>query len=123
MNIKQKIDNSKENTWLSDNLTHEERLTAKYIAQIAASIQRQRKAKGYTQKELAKKLGVSQAMVSRWENGEENFTVATLARISSSLGLELIDPLGKSATYPSMVACTESQYNSEISLLKHKNTL
>jgi len=114
MSIKLKIENSKENAWLSDHLTHDERLTARYIAQIAVSIQRQRKANGYTQKDLAKKLGVSQAMVSRWENGEENFTVATLARISTSLGLELINPLGTSAMYPSMVASTECQYNTEI---------
>ena len=44
------------------------------FADIAVSIQTKRKAIGLTQKELADKLGVSQAMVSRWGNGEENFT-------------------------------------------------
>ena len=93
MSIKSKMDNSKECTWLSDYLTQEERTAAKYIAQIATTIQKQRKAKGYTQQELAKKLGVSQAMVSRWENGDENFTVATLVKISDALELELYNPL------------------------------
>ena len=95
MSIKEKMDNSKDNAWLSDNLTIEESITAKYIAQIAATIQRQRKAEGYTQQELANLLGVSQVMVSRWENGEENFTIATIARISRVLGMALYNPLEK----------------------------
>jgi len=97
MSIKDKMDKGEESTWLYDHLTQEERNTAKYIAQIAAIIQRQRKAKGYTQQELASKLGVSQVMVSRWENGEENFTIATLAKISVALGIGWQNPLEKSA--------------------------
>ena len=97
MNIKDKMENAKESAWLSDSLTQEERMTAKYIAQIATVIQRQRKAKGYTQQALAHKLGVSQAMVSRWENGEENFTVATLAKISAALEIEFYNPFEKCA--------------------------
>jgi len=93
MSIKEKILKAAESTWLSEHLTPEEIDAAGYIAQIASSIQKQRKARGYTQKELASKLGVSQVMVSRWENGEENFTIATLAKISSALGMKLINPL------------------------------
>ena len=95
MSIKEKMSNSKNSAWLSDNLTLEESIIAKYIAQIAATIQRQRKAKGYTQQELANMLGVSQVMISRWENGEENFTIATLARISKALEMALYNPLEK----------------------------
>jgi len=97
MSVKEKMDKATESAWLSDHLTQEESITAKYIAQIAATIQRQRKAKGYTQQELASKLGVSQVMISRWENGEENFTVATLAKISAALGMEFYNPLEKCA--------------------------
>jgi len=97
MSIRDKMDQAKESTWLSESLTQEERNAAKYIAQIAAAIQRQRKAKGYTQQELASRLGVSQVMVSRWENGEENFTVGTLAKISFALEMEWHNPLEKSA--------------------------
>ena len=75
MNINDKMSQAKESTWLLESMTLEESITSKYIAQIAATIQRQRKAKGYTQQELANRLGVTQVMVSRWENGEENFTV------------------------------------------------
>ncbi|MCL1849367.1 MAG: helix-turn-helix transcriptional regulator [Clostridiales bacterium] len=95
MSIKEKLGKSTDNSWLSDSFTFEESITRKYIAQIAATIQRHRKAKGYTQQELADILGVSQAMVSRWENGEENFTIATLARISRALGIALYNPLEK----------------------------
>jgi ribosome-binding protein aMBF1 (putative translation factor) len=97
MNIKEKIDNASESTWLSDHLSQVDSITAKYIGQIASIIQRQRKEKGYTQHELANKLGVSQVMVSRWENGEENFTIATLAKISTALGIEWNNPLEKRA--------------------------
>jgi len=37
-------------------------------------------------------------MVSRWENGEENFTVATLVKISSALGLDLYNPIDDSSS-------------------------
>jgi len=97
MSIGNKIDKAKESTWLSDYLSLEERLIAVYIGQIASIIQRQRKEKGYTQHELANKLGVSQVMVSRWENGEENFTIATLAKISAALDIEWNNPLEKRA--------------------------
>ena len=97
MSIKDKLDNASESAWLSDHVSHEESIAAIYIGQIASIIQRQRKAKGYTQHELAGKLGVSQAMVSRWENGEENFTIATLARISTALEIEWNNPLEKRA--------------------------
>jgi len=93
MGIRKKIANADANTWLVDTLTVDERKAAEFIAMIAASIQQQRCAQGLTQKELAEKLGVSQAMVSQWENGEENFTAATLAKISSALGLSLCNPI------------------------------
>lgn len=93
MNIKEKMAQAKTNAWLADSFTPEERMAAESIAQIAASIQRRRKEQGYTQQDLAKKLGVSQVMISRWENGEENFTVATLAKISSALDMEMHNPL------------------------------
>ncbi|GHT53986.1 hypothetical protein FACS1894106_5190 [Spirochaetia bacterium] len=97
MTIKEKIAESKENTWLLDSLSYDERIAAEFIANIAVSIQMARRERGYTQKELAEKLGVSQVMISRWENGEKNFTVATLAKISSVLGIGLVNPLSLQA--------------------------
>ena len=93
MKISNKIASAENNTWLIDVLSEDERKTAEYIALIAQSIQEQRRIQGLTQKQLAERLGVSQAMVSQWENGEENFTASTLVKISSALGLRLSNPI------------------------------
>jgi predicted transcriptional regulator len=88
LGIREKLAHAAGSSWLNDSLPVEERRAAEYIAIIAASIQRRRRAMGYTQKDLAQKLGVSQVIISRWENGEENFTVTTLAKISAALDME-----------------------------------
>ena len=93
MGIISKIESAENNTWLIDALSEDERKAAEYIALIAQSIQKQRRIQGLTQKQLAEKLGVSQAMVSQWENGEENFTAATLVKLSSALGLRLCNQI------------------------------
>ena len=46
--------------------------------------------KGMTQKELAKKMGKTEAEVSVWLSGQHNFTLRTLAKISVVLGEDLI---------------------------------
>jgi ribosome-binding protein aMBF1 (putative translation factor) len=97
MGIREKMVHAKENSWLADSLSLEDRRIAEFIASIATSIQRQRYTLGYTQHDLADKLGVSQVMISRWENGEENFTVATLAKISAALEMELHNPFENQA--------------------------
>lgn len=57
---------------------------------IADEIDDALKAKGMTQKELANRLGTSAAAVSRWLGGGHNFTLSTLAKISTELGMPLI---------------------------------
>ena len=46
--------------------------------------------KGMTQKELAKKMGKTEAEVSVWLSGQHYFTLRTLAKISVVLGEDLI---------------------------------
>ena len=46
--------------------------------------------KGMTQKEFASLLGKTETEVSRWLGGTHNFTLSTLAKISSTLDLDLI---------------------------------
>ena len=46
--------------------------------------------KGMTQKELAKKMGKTEAEVSVWLSGQHNFILRTLAKISVVLGEDLI---------------------------------
>ncbi len=53
---------------------------------LAKQIRNIRKQLGLSQKELAKKMGISQQLVSRIENGRENISLATLKNISKALG-------------------------------------
>lgn len=46
--------------------------------------------KGMTQKDLARKMGKTEAEVSVWLSGQHNFTLRTLAKISVILGEDLI---------------------------------
>ncbi len=57
---------------------------------IADKIDSILKEKGMTQKAFAKEMGCSEAEVSRWCAGTHNFTLSTLAKISSTLGTPII---------------------------------
>jgi transcriptional regulator with XRE-family HTH domain len=59
-----------------------------YRVRIGRRIQAARKARSITQTALAKRLGVADAQVSRWENGRAMPTPDTLERIASELGVE-----------------------------------
>lgn len=48
-----------------------------------------RKEKGISQKELAKRLGVSPVMVAHWEKGRRNPKLDTLAKIADALEVNL----------------------------------
>ncbi|MBQ6069582.1 MAG: helix-turn-helix transcriptional regulator [Bacteroidales bacterium] len=58
--------------------------------QIADKIDHILKERGMTQKDFAKQIGRSEAEVSRWVGGTHNFTLATLAKISTVLEIPLI---------------------------------
>ena len=45
---------------------------------------------GWSQRRLAEKMDVSPQQVNKWVKGNENFTIATLARLGEVLGIELI---------------------------------
>jgi DNA-binding XRE family transcriptional regulator len=45
---------------------------------------------GYTQRDMAKKLGVIQQYISKIENGRENFSVDTLKRIADVFSKRLV---------------------------------
>lgn len=46
--------------------------------------------KNISQKQLAKKMGKTEAEVSRWLGGTHNFTLRTIAKISDALGVQLL---------------------------------
>ena len=60
-----------------------------YLEKIGEEIRKLRKEKNLTQKQLARKLGISQQIVSRIERGKENISLKNLGKISSILGKNL----------------------------------
>jgi len=61
---------------------------------IAQQIKEIRLQLGYTQAEMAKKLGVIQQFISQLETGRENLTIDTLERIADVYGKKLTIRLG-----------------------------
>lgn len=55
--------------------------------------------KGLTQKDLAKIMNKSEAEVSRWLSGKSNLTLATLAKISVALSVDLLPVKMKNKPY------------------------
>ncbi|RYC70866.1 helix-turn-helix domain-containing protein [Spirosoma sordidisoli] len=62
--------------------------------QVGALIREARKAKGLSQEELAKLMGVTKAAISGYETGKQNLTVGTLYKVSIALNLPLKISLG-----------------------------
>jgi len=56
---------------------------------VNISIRQIRETAGVTQAELARRLGVPQSLVNRWESPAGRPKVATLQRIADALGLNL----------------------------------
>lgn len=57
---------------------------------VSLRLIRYRAAKGLSQTQLAKKIGVKQPAVARLEAGEKNPTWETLTRLSQTLGIEFL---------------------------------
>lgn len=57
--------------------------------QFGKFIAEQRKAKGYTQKELAEKLGVTDKAISRWENGHGYPDIVFLEPLANELEITI----------------------------------
>lgn len=74
---------------LHEYLTDAEISAARKQAAISARIALWRVEHNMTQKQFAEYVGVTQAMVSKWESGEYNFTVKTMAELCDKLGLDL----------------------------------
>lgn len=56
---------------------------------VGQLIRETRKSKGLTQKELGERIGVAEATLSRFENGNQNLTLETLQRLSVALSVNL----------------------------------
>ena len=78
---------------LSSNISDEKLQLSVLQGLIAAEISMRRQNLGLSQQQLAEKMGVSQALVSRWETGDVNFTLSSLVKISFALDLSLQSPI------------------------------
>ena len=78
---------------LTKDMTASEMAKTALHIQIRQMIHDTRMTKGWTQKDLAEKMGVKQSLVSRWESGECNYTIDTLIDIADALGLSVQCPL------------------------------
>ena len=71
---------------VSPEIMSEVQLSADIIARIDSIL----KEKNMTQRDLARKMGKSEAVVSRWITGFPNFTLRSLSQLSAALGEPLI---------------------------------
>jgi ribosome-binding protein aMBF1 (putative translation factor) len=62
---------------------------AQFAAEVGARVRHAREAAGLTQRELAARMGTSQAAVARLEAGGVGATLTTLQRVAAALNLEL----------------------------------
>jgi transcriptional regulator with XRE-family HTH domain len=69
---------------VSPEIVSEVQLSADIIARIDVVL----KQKNMTQKDLARKMGRSEAAISRWTSGFPNLTLKSIAEISTALGAE-----------------------------------
>ena len=71
---------------VSPDIIYEVQLSADIIARIYTILKR----KNMTQKDLARKMGRSEAAISRWTTGFPNLTLKSIAEISTALGEPLV---------------------------------
>lgn len=60
-------------------------------AEIGKKIRKKRIAKGWTMMDLSFESEIDYRQIGRIERGETNFTIATLVKISSTLGVSMKD--------------------------------
>lgn len=77
------------NNLLHQYFTDSEIIAHRKQAAISSRLEMWRVEHKMTQKQFAEFVGVTQAMVSKWESGEYNFTIKTLSELSDKLGIDI----------------------------------
>ena len=88
--MKQDLEGRKLFRQIVDETPAELKTQLRFSDSIAERIDGILKERGMSQRELAKNTGKTEAEVSRWLGGTHNFTLRTLAKISTVLGEDLI---------------------------------
>lgn len=89
MGITEKLAHAKKTNWIAEGLSDAEIKTTVALAKISGQIERCRIDMHMSQKEFATYMGVSQSMVSKWENREYNFTIKALNEICEKVNLTM----------------------------------
>lgn len=66
-------------------------MNTKILKNLGISLKHLREQKGYTQEELAEKVGIHPTYVGKLEAGKNNTNVIKLFKISRALGVKLTD--------------------------------
>lgn len=72
-------------------------------AAIGKAVKETRMGRGISMTDFAKKVGVSQAQISRLEDGQQGFRTATMQKIAEALGLVVIIHFGPKSAVNAMV--------------------
>ena len=75
---------------LLGDITPEERAVARLSFQISNRLDLLMREKGLSKKQLADAIGKRPSEITRWLSGEHNFTISTLAMLSSFFGQPII---------------------------------
>ena len=75
---------------LYSKIPEDSRRTSRHSFGIAARIEEILVRKGWTQADLAKVMGKKEAEISKWMSGGHNFTIATIAKIETALGEDIL---------------------------------
>ncbi len=73
-----------------DETPEEVNIFVKQYADIVVRVHQLLREKGWTQKDLAIKMEKTPSEISKWLNGDHNFTLRSLAKLQAELGQEII---------------------------------
>ena len=87
---------------IRSSISPEMKLQMEMSVAIANRIYEILEAKGMTQKDLARRLGKTETEVSRWLSGTHNLTLATICKVSSALGENIVTVTAPKHKYDSV---------------------
>lgn len=96
---------------LTETMSTEDLQLSVIQSDLATALIRKRTALGMTQTKFAEFLGVKQSQVSKWENGEINFTISKLVQLANALELDLTIALGQHKPFVSQAYRTPNLTN------------